>query len=387
MSGHRGRFGLIAFFMLVFLGACGAHAQADGISAAIADRIIVPEGQQLSEPAINLISVQRGAIEGTVQLPATIEFPSVRTLSFSGSGGLFSGAYITEPGTTVQEGDLLAEQFFQEHDLEPQRIAGYRQAFQLEQFEGRFVSDYRSRTQEIAEARNALNTADEGDSEIMALRLAVLELALERFLFERDATRRNMQERLANTHNTMSGEQLYAPFDGILTGISQVTAGSTVSPGHSFFTIVDDGFFWFRVNASPDMVKYGKTYTMVSTDGRLSFEVIIVSDPLISGSRANSIEFILKPADISALEDSLRELDLTIFDMDAMSFLLTVEETFVTDALILPARSLRQEDQRESVLIYDDGRLKKRYIARGIQFRNDVEILMGVSEGQKVALP
>jgi len=118
----------------------------------------------------------------------------------------------------------------------------------------------------------------------------------------------------------------------------------------------------------------------------MAFEAAVVS-PHITGVRSGILSHVMRPADPDAFEEMLREFSLSPFDLLDMSFVVEIRETLVCNALILPARAIRQEDRAYYVLIYSEGRLMKRYITRGFQFQGYAEILMGVEEGQMVVLP
>jgi len=374
-------------FLLFLFSACGVITTTDDVAAAIADGVILPQGRVLgSQQDLDLVAVRRGDIERTVDLAVSARFSVMHNLSFERPGGLYSGAFAAT-GERVQEGDVLGEQFFPESITEPLNITRNRVVFQIETFEERFARERASHAADLEEARRILSISDDDEAEIAALRLARLELLFEQFLFQNQLTRRNFQRQLDDIDAVLNGERIYAPFDGILTAVSHMNYGAAVPLGFNLFSIVDERHIYFRVIAPNDVMRPGSVHTIMAQDYELFFCARVISVQADAGPRVRGVmTFKLVSADNAALAEALEILGLTHSDLVGMELRLISTETLVYDALILPSHAIRQEDLAEYVLVYEDGRLAKRYISRGLQYRTYVQILMGVEEGRKVAL-
>jgi len=373
---------LFAFVVGIGLGACSAVQTTNSVSNAVAEGIIAPFQSEdlVHDLNLDLEEVRRGDLERIIDLPVFASFNVTRSLVFEQSGGLYSGPLAGPVGTQVQAGDLLGEQSFEM--TEAMEIARYRLVFQIEQFETQYENERRDRMHEIREARTALSNAEANYRDMMRLQLRRLELQLDQFLHEVQLRRTNFQEQLEEIDNLT--EQIYAPFDGILTSIRDAEYGTIVAPMTSFFTIAKEDSIMFHVSTLADILRFGNT--VMITGDNLAFEAVVVSDSLVTG-QTQLMRYSLLPADQDAFYEMLTNNGLELIDLFRTSLSLIVSEVLVHDTLIVPLRAIRQENRAEYVLIYNDGRIMKRYITRGFQVQSYAQILMGVEEGQWVIMP
>ena len=379
MSGHRPqpRHTIIAtvllpFVIIAFLAACGSPHTTGDISAAIADGVIIGGERAVRSLELELEEVRRHDFVRNVNIRVSAGFAVTHDVrSPEPPDGWFTTAVDGPLGTRVQAGELLGQQFF--YFTEAMEIALYRLDFQIEQFEAGFERERTYRTQAIRDTRAAL-AAGSGEAEVIRLRLRRQELQLERFLYNAGQTRRNFAQQ--REEMASYSENLYAPHDGVLTAIIR---------DRGVFTIADEDSLVFTVHISPEIIRYGTIHTIVND--YFTFEAAVISDALATQVRSPMMDHILRPADPDAFADMLQELGLSPFDLLGMNMAVEVSEILIPDALVLPARALRREDRDEYVLIYSEGRLLKRYVTRGFQHGGYVQILMGLEEGQVVALP
>jgi len=374
----------LMFFLLV---SCGRAFSVDDLQGAIADGVIIPPGGESTwETNFELVTATRRDITRTVDLVPTARFPVLHPLSFERYGGVYNGAYIAEQFIMVQEGDVLASQSFRDiQTLETgiRLVNRQRLLFQIEEFENEFIRENNALNSEIA----ALRGAASGSPRLTSLRIESLRLQQERFQFESELTRQNLEAQLYNLREEADEERIYAPIDGIITFISPWHTSMLTEANHVFFYIADQRFIQFHVQAVPEMLRFGTTHIMRDIDSTFEIEVRVANDPFAFDGHGQIIDFIFVPDDMEALDMAMAEYGLTILDVFNMDFRITVEETLVHGGVVIPTRGIRPEDRADYVLIYNDGRLAKRYITRGFSHMGYTQVLTGLSEGQKVALP
>ena len=385
----------LVVLVLLFLASCRSVSLEQDIDAAIDAGLLLPlreyrpaTGSETVQLDLELVEVRRGPIYIDIEIPAEITGPVVLPLRFEESGGVFYMPVRRFAGTFVSEGTVLAEQTFS--GLELLELEHRRLVFEITQHDERFTAERAALRDQIAEYRRNINSADEttGENEIelMRLRLSRLELQMERLLHTNEQTRQGLNDRRLEMETRLYGERIYAPFDGILTFVQPAYDGSTVSSGLVYFTIADVRHFEFTAMVIPGMVNYGNIHTMTGLNGRLSFDVQVVSDPFVLGDRPQSMYKNLRLVDETAFFSSLEDLDLSLTDLIDTQLRLIVNEVLIHDTLILPDGAIHRENAAEYVLIYEDGVLSRRFVTTGYEYRNQVQVLMGVYEGQKVVM-
>ena len=378
--------------VLLLLPSCGIGFSADDVQGAIEDGIIVPPGgvTLARDTNVELVVAERTNIIRTASYPVRPHFPVVYHVRFSYDGGIYDGAYITQAGTTVQKGDFLGSQTFRfEPTLESDTRAVNRRRllYQIADFENAFREERAARNLEISNLRETI--AQEDYTTLYQLQLERLLLQLERFLFDSSQTRQNFERALDNLRGEPQAESIYAPIDGVLTHISTIPAGRLVHAHTVFFSIADERFIQFIVRALFDELIFGTVHTISEVDGAFEFKAKVVNDPFAADRPGfgQATNFTLVPYDMEAFTAAVAEYGFTMFDVVNMDLTITIEVTLAYDAITIPNRAIRPEDLAEYVLIYNEGRHAKRYITRGIQEMGNVQILSGLSEGQKVVLP
>jgi hypothetical protein len=311
-------------------------------------------------------------------------------LFFERSGGHFSGAYV-ETGQVVRKGDLLAEQFFYHMDLTLMEIEARRRRNQLEDFDERFAADYFRHTIQIEDMRTDMYFAEPFEAEIIALRVEILEIQLEQFLYTNASARLDLVERLEEAEKLLRPEPLYAPVDGIITFHWTAWYGAPVVPNQAFppFRIVEENAIQMLIRAPSTFLRYGNTVTVNALDETLVFDARVVEDPFSGMNRWAPINaiFRLAPADPGEFAAQLAYLGLTPLDLINEPFWVETHELLVRDALTLPPNAIRQEGSFFYVLVYDGGRLLKRYITQDTNIDHDAAVILtGLEEGQRVVL-
>jgi len=189
-----------------------------------------------------------------------------------------------------------------------------------------------------------------------------------------DAKLAQAGQELRATEVTRSYADVQAPFAGLVTAKS-VDPGNLAVPGAPLLTIERDGY---RLEASVDesrldAVRVGQPVTVVldginrSFDARVS-EIVPAVD---AASRAYIVKIDLP--NTPALRSGI--FGRAVFQLGSRSM------------LAIPAGAVRERGQLQSVYVVDNGVARGRLITLGETAKDQVEVLSGLSAGDKVIFP
>ena len=381
----------------LLLTACNANSKDVplDISSAIYEGLIAANRGPVWEPTFELATISRGDLVRTQELNVITRFTVTRELMFLRYGGLYSGAY-AELGQRVLAGDLLGVQTFDED--EATRLSRDRWALQLEFIDDMFAEENAARQREIRETRNAGATRE----------ATMLEHQRQLWIMQMNDQRMMPQALFERYDDAIKGEHLYAPFDGILTRVSMSGEGTVVPFRHSYFTLADESHVSFVIRSTaadehgmgafqlvtPDVIRPNTVHRVTGEYG-LEFDLLAIShQPAGAGMpydhpihlMTGIVDTVLAPVDLEGLLTSLCERDMTIADLVGMELTITATETLVHNAILVPLMAIRVEDRSEYVLIYNQGNISRRFITRGVQHQQYVQVIIGVEEGQEVVL-
>ena len=383
---------LLSIFIIIALGACGTGRHDADLSAVIAEGILAPAGFEVSIDDVQpeLITVTRGDFVRDIELTVNfgVHFLVTHPLTFGYPGGWHWNQLAVE-NTVVEAGELLAVQNF--YISEYMEIQRRRFAFRIEQFEAGYTAGRAERLQAIRETRNAMNAASGDEREALRLQLRRQEIQLQQFTQNAQDTRENYHEQLERMHRY--AQRIYAPLGGMITFARAPRHDVNVTPGLTVFTLAEMDSLVFHIPTHVDILRHSNIVTIRAGDAHaeepepvISFEAVVLADHLVMGRVPTTI-FALQPLDIQALFATLESYEMTVFDFLNMRPAVEVNEVLIRDALRLPERAIRLEDLAEYVLIYEEGRIMKRFISTGLRFNSYVQVFMGVEEGQLVIAP
>ena len=177
------------------------------------------------------------------------------------------------------------------------------------------------------------------------------------------------------TEVTRSYADVRAPFAGIVTARS-VEPGSLAVPGTPLLTIEREG--GYRLEASVDeshlgAIRVGQpvSITLDSADRPLEARVSAIVPSVDSASRTYTVKIDLP---------TLASLRSGVFGRAA--FHLGTESL-----LTIPAKAVTERGQLQSVVVADNGVARTRLITAGQRANDRVEVLSGLSAGEKVIFP
>ncbi len=176
---------------------------------------------------------------------------------------------------------------------------------------------------------------------------------------------------------------LIAPFDGLVVDVAEPNAGVNVSPTSEIMTIVDPQSVYFEVLVDELLISKVKVGQLVEVTLDAypdeSFQAQVrqmgfVSVPLLGGGMGYVVKVDL-PNPPEALRYKLG------MNGDAM---ITVKE--VSEALTLPVEAVRQKQGKYVVDKLVDGKVVEVEIKIGGESDEEIEIVEGLSEGERVVV-
>ncbi len=169
--------------------------------------------------------------------------------------------------------------------------------------------------------------------------------------------------------------RITAPFAGVVTARS-VEPGNLATPGATLFTIEQEG--GYRLEAAVDeskmaVVKAGQPVEveLEAADRRVQARVAEIVPAVDAASRAMTVKIDLP----GARQVRSGMFGRAIFQLPAHA------------VLTIPAAALVEHGQLESVFVVEDGAAHARLITVGSRGKNGVEVLSGLTAGERVVAP
>jgi multidrug efflux pump subunit AcrA (membrane-fusion protein) len=371
--------------LALLLPACADSAASadDGLAAAVSEGIIImPDTKGTDVSDYPMAAVKRGDIERYSDLSIRPEGAFHRDLRFERDEGRLRALNVSM-WQEVKEGDVLAEIVFDGEALETDR----RQLLlRIEQFENQYNNEVMSWMNRLEDAKAFTHDTDESLWELHQLSYKKLELEYERFLYQRELSRLDFAEQLEAIDERLEGEQLLAPFDGVISYIFNVRLEGTVRSWQRVVTIIDHSRVFFTMTAPKDVVRYGDVFPVVDRSGDIRFDVRVISDPVSPLQPEGAYNFWLKPENPEQFIALMAEHEVEAISLGGMSLSASPLSMTARNVLIIPRRAVQPEDRKNFVWVFEDETLKKRYVKTGLAYADEIQIITGLDEGQLVVL-
>jgi RND family efflux transporter MFP subunit len=303
----------------------------------------------LVEPAkiqYDVVEVKKGELVKRIKGVGSLTPINNYSLFYPNSGGRIKDFHVTE-GDTVKKGEILVE-------LESGNLQ-----FDLQQSE----IDLKKAVLHLKQLQN--QKADSFSVEMAKLDIQSVKL------------------RVQNLREQQSKAQLISPLDGIVTFVGDQKAGDVIEPYKSIVQVADtkniqllytatskDEMADVKLGMIADLQFKGKSFTgkVVQTPADVPDDVLATNPELYEKSILISLENLPAAATIGDLVD------------------LEVVTTHIENTLVLPKNGLRQSMGRYYVQILDETTKRELDIEIGLVTATEVEVLKGLSEGDKVIL-
>jgi len=310
-----------------------------------------------SRPSVTLVEAEEGVIRESVYASGTLD-PSEKADHYVPYGGTVERVLV-EAGDRVKKGDVLfvmdASSLEEEIRLEENNLAMIRT-------EERIYRESRAEAvkRELAEGREPENVFDENELEMYRLRI-------ERSIMMMESLREKLAKR-----------EVRAGMDGVVSAL-QVKAGQAAAEGTAAVTLVDDR----------NLVATAFLNELDAGRVKEGMDVIVTGDSF-PGELSGRVEFvspIAAPADATS-RDAFVEIRVKLGDVpETVRPGLSVYLEIVLPSeprVLVPLTAVRFAGDGAQVFEVIDGRATARSVTTGRDDGERVEILSGLSAGERV---
>ena len=387
MSDRRFAIILIIFGLFLFSACARANHRLLVVENAEDEGILMPYEAVI----IREIQLARAIIQditAEANFGAQIVFSNVEHLYLQRTHGELT--ILAEAGQHVNKGDVLAYLTF---ETDARADANYLTAARrLERLEENFTREHNERLSQISDARARIAGLEGNARRRALLELELLEVVLERFLLTGRIDRDAAKDELERVERTLGVEEIIAPFDGMISFVTNDPDNVTRNP--RIFTIVNYDNFFFQINVGTgaeinyNTIGYGDIITLRAEGGGFGFDfdAQIVTDTWATGRRQGSVYW-LKPVDKEGLFEAARHNgDNPMFSLLNSRITARAEFFRATDSIAVPREAVGYDGRGNFVYVYSDGRQGKRYVSIGESDHLYYQILYGLEPGTQVVI-
>lgn len=351
--------------MTFLLAACGSEPQEESGSTVKVIRDTIAHEDMFDYTEI-------GDIYVTERTPGIIG-PLTQDLQFTGAGKF--ERYLVELGDEVKKGDVLASA--DDSGLDDQIEALNEQIAKLTENYNNTMTGYDDEVAilDIKDARNATipwGYIDKTNNKYSRWRID-LNRRQTTEMYEYNLGK--LKEQLKELEGKRTGNEIIAPFDGVILARAELYSGDSVTEDGYYMTIADTT----KVCAYSEYTAYAnsksteKTYILYN--GKQYDVTYIPIDPktysaLVAQQATMYMQFTFNEPD-----DSLRFGD---------RFTLVAQKSSATDVITLNKCAIRQDTVGKYVYVQENGSRVKKYIVTGLTDGVRVEVKEGLVEGEKV---
>lgn len=322
-------------------------------------------------------------IQNSIAIPATIKLrPQSRAVVGSATGGLLKMKRLLGVGDKVKKDELLA---LVEQPLSvPDQIA--LDAYKIEQKSRRIKTE-----DEVDHSRKLLVIANVELNRIRKLydagatslkKLQEAEQKVEFASIEAAHAVRNLIDIGEKDRSFDNSLSIKAPLSGVVASI-EATNGQQIDSGANILTILDLSTVWIEAQIfEADLPKLYSatsiTYKIPSVDSKVyKIEInknklpFTLSTALNPATRTISAYFEIPNLDNRLIDNLLVELELN--------------SSNTQEQLTVPLQAITEENSQKIVFVYKGGeQFEKRVVNLGAQNKTDIEVLSGLSLGERV---
>lgn len=332
-----------------------------------ADDLVIIE-QEDAGAAYSFAVAEIGTVEKTTRINCTYRQMDEQEVSFQIGGRLVDHVYVEE-GDSVKKGDLLVELSCQ--DLE-RRIEDLEYSIARNEL----LLNYADLDEECAISSLWINYFNySGDTDILASRIESIQ---QTYRYQRedysDALSADRAE-LAQLQRELSNSRIYASMDGIVYDLKDSLVGSTSRLDEVVMTIMDtsESLFETKVEDARNYFTEGETVSMTIKYGTAAGEYLLMPWHMDDWGETQLFVVYEGPAG-GALE------------MGTVGTILTTEQKRENVLMVSTMAVWRAEDRSYVYVLSDDNAREVRWIETGLYGDSTVEVISGLTEGEKVIL-
>ncbi len=356
--------GGMAFLMLITVSGCTGMAEHESTAEYIQSGKITGRGYKTTE-------VYEGSFDIPYEADATVTYTKSQNLYWESSQDRYVELLVSV-GDMVKKGDVLAT--FEVSSISEADIMEREMAVQEAQTAlNRTIQSYEER---IAAKQKAMKTLEGADYTIAELELAKLKSEYSQRVVEGEHQVAQMQELLSEIRNKKANNELLAPFDGRIAGISrEFKEGNKVKVGSPIVTIedLDSQLLVFRNSNYKGTVPYLSKVTLTDRVSGEEYTGTVVSCANVTGAE---------------VDDVLVELDTKLPEgKDNVYFKATGYIAQKEKVILVDEAAVKTEGTDSYVHVLDDNNATyKAYVTVGDTVAGVTWIIDGIEPGQSVVI-
>lgn len=327
--------------------------------------------ESITETNVKTAEVARGEFLQMFSTSAVPYYPNMCNVRVEVSGARFL-EYNVKTGDMVSEGDVLVT-FTREVDevaLEKKRLA-------LRRGEEDYARELAAWDEKLGAMYDELSlTTDPIERKRLKLEIQRAELQRDKYIHETEYQLTLMREDIADMEDDYSVTQVTAPMSGTVRILAYKQFGERLSSGEVLMTITSEDGMLFAVENKSGYFRYGMEVTLeVGASGqRVTVPGKVVATDLVIPEARRQHHAVIR-VDVSALAG----VKLTRPSVMTQAY-------YLDNVLVLPKKAVTLSDGKYSVILWEDGKLKKRYVNFAMSSQSMSLILDGVDEGDAVVV-
>lgn len=352
--------------LLLALCLFGTSAMAESPNI-ISDEMIQTETVNYSKTAV----VELAEYKRDYSATATEYYPNTYELAAEINNASFLKYHVTR-SQQVKKGDVLAT-----FTLEVDEAATASAKLSLERTQADYQIVAEKKREEMAEmlkAQSALR--DSFERELMTLRIRRAQVAYEQYCYQQECTIARLTEEVAELEEANNNCYLYAPYDGVVTGVTYKREGEKIYANETLITMYREEGMLLHISNNHLYFRYGMPVS-VSIGPKNAVEVyqgrVVAADNILPENRRLGHAFI-----------QLEPFEGEKPRMNRMTATGTSE--YLENVMIIPRRSITMEGGKNYVECLVNGNLQKRFINIGLSNTSIVWALQGLNVGDTIIL-
>ena len=273
----------------------------------------------------------------------------------------------------VKAGDVLATFTL---DIDEAAVAAAK--LSLERAQENYQLGKETKQEELAEmlkAQTALR--DSFERELLTLRIQRAQIAYEQYCYQQECSIAQLTQDLAELEEAGANCCLYAPYDGIITGITYKREGEKVYKNEELITMYREEGMLLAISNAQLHFRYGMPVTVTSgakNDQKTFRGRVVAADNFLPENRRKGYAFI----ELEPFENNQKPR-LNRLNASATS-------EYVGNVMTIPRKAVTMDGGKFYVECVVNGSVQKRYVNVGLQNVANVWVVQGLQPGDTIMI-
>lgn len=333
----------------------------------VQEKLLIPEQAEYKTAAVKVGDhITESSMSGGLYFPV-----SAPLMLEEASSAKIKEIYVKE-GDRVKAGDILAT-----FELEDRRLELNELELTLLRAQQDFERGKSDRQIYIEEAIENLDKVTEHrDTQMALLRIEKQKVALEQYIYETNNYIDGINEQISEIKESLTEDELVAPFDGIIYQVFMNREGDTVYKGQWLITMYSPDHIMVKVsdNDRNNLRYYADVSVESGKKGKKEYPGKVLCTPVILPETV-SCDYAL----VGITED------VTVDDFGSMIKINAITQE-IRNVIVIDKSHYQKEEGKSFVYLMEDGVLKKRFISEGSNNRQTVWVFDGLMEGQTLVI-